>query len=146
MIEKKKYNDIEILSILQEFDSIFPHLKEKVTDYHEYAKKIADKAEILLLSCSGENVGLCVYYANDFIAKTGYITLIGAKKEFQNLGLGRLLLSLAIKDMKKRGLLKVCLEVDKDNFIAQKFYKKFNFYEISSLKPKSESIFMEKIL
>lgn len=58
---------------------------------------------------------------------TGKIIAFAVKKEFRRMGIGKMLLSEAIKRLEGRGKRKIILEVRVSNIPAQKLYKKFGF-------------------
>lgn len=58
---------------------------------------------------------------------TGKIMAFAVKKEFRGMGIGKMLLSEAIKRLEGRGKRKIILEVRVSNVPAQKLYKKFGF-------------------
>lgn len=126
----KKINDrTDIIKILYEFDDVFPHNKEKIIDYNEWAEKINCNGIINAFNDEGENIGLAVYYANDMVEKKGYISLFGLKEKYCGKGLGKLLLDSIINEIREYGMRYVCLEVDNDNQRAERFYLKYGFIE-----------------
>ena len=58
---------------------------------------------------------------------TGKIIAFAVKKEFRGMGIGKMLLSEAIKRLEGRGKRKITLEVRVSNVPAQNLYKKFGF-------------------
>lgn len=54
------------------------------------------------------------------------------KKEYHGMGLGKVLMEEAIDIAKSRGKSHIWLGVWEKNYNAQKFYKKFGFYQIGS--------------
>lgn len=116
----------DILSLLYEFDSVFPHNREKVSDYDNWASKISDNG-FAVVTDNDEHAGMAVFYANDTEGRKGYISLIGLKPDFRGRGLGKSLLSDVIDEMKKNGMSSVLLEVDDDNQSAKDFYTRFGF-------------------
>lgn len=117
----------EILNLLYEFDDVFPHNREKVTDYVGWAKKIFHNGITYAITENNEYIGIVVFYANDKKDKKGYISLIGLKSDCRGKGLGKALLDDVIKEMKKCGMCKVFLEVDNDNKNAIDFYSEYGF-------------------
>ncbi len=113
----------EVLSLLYEFDDVFPHNKEKVLNYRMWAKKIIENGHFIFLKQNNKPIGMAAYYSNDKITRIGYISLIGVKSQFQGYGYGKSILERIISEMKKDGMFYVDLEVDKDNINALYFYK-----------------------
>lgn len=116
----------DILSLLYEFDSVFPHNREKISDYDNWASKISDKG-FAVVTDNDEHAGMAVFYANDTECRKGYISLIGLKSKFRGKGLGKSFLNSIIEEMKKSGMNRVYLEVDDDNQAAMHFYERFGF-------------------
>lgn len=128
MKELVRINNAEdILKLLLEFDDVFPHLKEKVDSYEEYALKLSKNACVYKAVLNGENVGILVFYANDKQTKTAYVSLIGIKTEFQGMKLGSWLINECEKIAKRNGMKYIKLEVDVDNHSAIEFYFYMNF-------------------
>lgn len=143
MMELVKVDSVlEILNMLIEFEEIFPHLKEKISGYEEYANKLSEFAYVYKAVKRDKTFGIIVFYANDFSNKIAYISLIGVKKEFQRMKLGTWLLEECIKMGKKYGMERMKLEVDTDNIKAIRFYEKNLFCktEAASLS----SMYMER--
>ena len=123
MTEYKRLDTFDnVYKVLTEFDICFPHLKEKVSDYESFAEKLLKYANVYIQINKGVTSGLSVFYANDTIGRTGYITLIGVQPEFQGQKLGGQLLRFSEAVMMQQGMKKIRLEVDNDNEGAFKFY------------------------
>lgn len=59
---------------------------------------------------------------------------IEIKASFRNQGYGKVLMSLFLKEMEKRGVIDVTLEVRVDNFVAIKLYEACGFLKTSVRK------------
>ena len=116
----------DILNLLYEFDSVFPHNREKVSDYDSWVSKISNNG-FAVATDNNDHAGMAVFYANDLESRKGYISLIGLKPDFRGKGLGKSFLNDIIEEMKKCGMNCVYLEVDDDNQTAMCFYKRFGF-------------------
>lgn len=116
----------DILNLLYEFDSVFPHNREKVSDYNNWASKISDNG-FAVVTDNNNHAGMAVFYANDLEGRKGYISLIGLKPDFRGKGLGKSFLNDIIEEMKKCGMNSVYLEVDDDNQGVKAFYTRFGF-------------------
>ena len=115
-----------VLNILYEFDDVFPHNREKISNYEEWASKISDNG-FAVVTDNNDRAGMAVFYANDLEGRKGYISLIGLKPDFRGKGLGKAFLNDIIEEMKKNGMNSVLLEVDDDNQSAKDFYTRFGF-------------------
>ena len=116
----------DILNLLYEFDSVFPHNREKVSDYDIWASKISSNG-FAVATDNNDHAGMAVFYANDLESRKGYISLIGLKPDFRGKGLGKSFLNDIIEEMKKCGMNSVYLEVDDDNQSAKAFYTRYGF-------------------
>lgn len=116
-----------IYNLLTEFQDVFPHLMDKISNLEDYAEKLSELAYVYSAEKNGESVGILIFYANDSESKEAYISLIGVKKENERKGIGKALLDYCFKLSRKHGMCKIRLEVDKDNSNAIKFYKKNGF-------------------
>ena len=76
------------------------------------------------------------------------LLFIYIKEEYRGKGYSKYLLDESIKELKKIGIKKIFLEVDKENTIAHNLYKKHGFNEISIRKNyynnSHDAIIMEK--
>lgn len=116
----------DILNLLYEFDSVFPHNREKVSDYDSWASKISNNG-FAVATDNNDHAGMAVFYANNLESRKGYISLIGLKPDFRGKGLGKSFLNDIIEEMKKCGMNSVYLEVDDDNQSAKAFYTRYGF-------------------
>lgn len=123
----KVADEQEILSILEEFNDVFPHLNEKIDNMESYAKKLTLYSNFYVVQELGKNVGILVFYSNDTDKKTAYLTLIGVKDSLRGKGLGKDLLLFCEEKSKSDGMDKLFLEVDLDNESAMLFYQKNGF-------------------
>lgn len=116
-----------ILGLLYEFDDVFPHNREKISDYSQWAEKISKYGVAAIVEQAGITAGLAVFYENDFTEGKGYISLIGLKEQFRGSGLGQEFLDDIIAEMTMQKMRSVYLEVDNDNPRAFSFYIKYGF-------------------
>ena len=124
---KRITGEKNILSLLNEFDDVFPHNREKIDDYNGWAKKINEKGIAVTFDDHDKHIGIAVFYANDIDNKNGYISLIGLKSDYCGKGYGAVFLNNIILEMRKEGMISISLEVDNDNQRALAFYKKHGF-------------------
>ena len=114
----------EILKVLFDFQEVFPHLHEKISDMNEYADKLNRYANVFLGREEERVFGLVIFYSNDMIDKTAYISLIGVKSSARGMGRGQWLFDKCIEYSQKQGMRFLKLEVDLDNQTAIRFYQK----------------------
>ncbi len=134
----------QIYKLLLRFDSVLPHLKEKVTDYRAFSEKLANYANILCAVEGETPCGFAVFYANDESSKISFLTLLACAREQQGKGLGKYLMERAFETAITAGMTKMRLEVDLDNYGAIAFYKKLGFLETG--EKMSGSMYMERKL
>ena len=131
----------DIYGLLNDFEVIFPHLREKISSFKEYAEKLSQNAEVVKGLIDGKLCGILVYYQNDLINHTAYVSLIGVFEEFRGKKVADLLLEFCESSAKQAGMTKLKLEVDDDNARAIAFYRKKGFIEVAKGK---ESAYMQK--
>lgn len=123
-----KVNDSsEIYTLLCQFQTVFPHLSEKIESLEVYAEKLSRCALCYKCVLEKKAVGILIFYANDLITRTAYISLIGILPEWQGKGLGQNLLDYCIAVSLTQGMKILQLEVDDDNTVAIRFYQKHGF-------------------
>ena len=127
-----------ILELLFQFDIVFPHLKEKIDDYSEYAEKLQKNALVFTATENNSVCGMMVFYANDTVTKTSYLSLIGLLPHAQGRNIGANLMNFWENYSSNAGMQKLKLEVDTDNIHAINFYKKHNF---SCMNKKNDNSF-----
>jgi ribosomal protein S18 acetylase RimI-like enzyme len=107
-------------------DSFSPHLDTYI-DIPAYALKLRTNSVTFESWYYKELVGLIACYLNDENSQMGYITNVSVNKEFYGLGIAKKLLENTIQLAKEKKFEYMKLEVRKDNFVAIKLYKIFNF-------------------
>lgn len=131
-----------IRKLLWQFEDMFPNLRERVQDYEEYAKKLAENAQVYLI---GEEVrGFAAVYANDVAQGTAYIPLIGVLPHCRGEGLGKKLMELCCSEARRLGMKSIRLEVRTDNHTAMEFFTRCGFSKSGTCS--AVSILMEKSL
>ena len=133
-----------IHALLLQFDAVLPHLKEKIADYCAFSEKLAKHANVL---CAVDAEGVCgfvVFYANDEVTHTAFVTLLACARAHQGKGLGKYLMEQADALAVKAGMKHMRLEVDLDNFGAIAFYSKLGFEQVG--EKGIGSMYMEKKL
>lgn len=143
MISYRKIVDTqEIKEYLCFFNSILPNLKNRVS-IDKYAKKLADNAEVYIMIENGKDIGILVFYANDFVNSNAYLTIIGISKDFQNKHYGHKLLSFCELECYKKKMKVIRLEVRKERKYAIRFYLNNGF---SIYDKNEEFLYMQKEL
>ena len=73
-------------------------------------------------------------YVVQVVIDEAQINYFSVKKEYRGRGYGKYLMSYLIKECEKLNIKKLLLEVSEKNFIAEKFYCKFNFMTVGRRK------------
>lgn len=133
-----------ILELLQQFDEVLPHLKEKVSDYLAFSEKLAQFAQVLCAVEEEKTCGFVVFYANDINTHTAFVTLLACAQAYQGKGLGKELMERVSGEAAHAGMTKVRLEVDLDNIGAIAFYTKLGYRQVG--EKMQSSMYMEKEL
>lgn len=129
-VDKDKLSDTqkeEIVEFFNENNCLFVDPFSGHVDINEYMEKLFTHAEIIICKQSNEICGMICAYMNDEKERNGYIQVVLVKREFQNSGIGKKLLSEVIYLAKEKKLKKLNLNVDVENEVAQGLFKKFGF-------------------
>lgn len=118
----------EICDILLKFSHLFvPTLVESIQDIISYAKKLSEKAFVYVALYNDDIVGFTTFYANDFITKTAFGSLIAVLPDYQNRKIGQMFLTKIFNTAKEVGMTRMKISVRKDNDKAITLYKKYGF-------------------
>ena len=143
MISIKRINEDDI-DLCYELDSNTISLWSKKQWANEFKKEGTNAYGILL---SNLVVGICVYHV---IFDEAEINFIAINQKYRNKGFGTYLMSYLIKECEKLDINKLFLEVSHTNFIAEKFYSRFNFFTVgirrNYYKDGSDALLKEKKL
>lgn len=115
-----------ICSIIEICDKAFEEPISQRDIYNKLIDKFVSSA-YFLYAHNQEVLGYISFYANDFINRTAFISLIAVKPEFQNKHIGSRLLEECFKIAKSKGMETIQLEVLKTNSLAIRFYKRHSF-------------------
>lgn len=136
----------EILEVLKYYNYYFPRsIESRVGNLVIYAAKIAENACVYVTKDKGIISGVVVFYANDLLTKVAYLSHIAVSVEYQNKGLGSLLLHLSCTLSKQHGMRKMKLEVDISNNKAIAYYKKHSFKTVGNASLTSQYMVKELI-
>lgn len=120
------------------------HLKEMVQlDSICFSKEDAYPFELMNYFFSRpKSFSIGYFFENKLIAfilcVKNEIVTIDVHPDFQNKGLGSILLKYTIFKIKKKGYKNITLQVDENNVIALKLYKKFGFEIVKKYKEKDK--------
>lgn len=91
------------------------------------AKKYITYAEVLSIKRDSIVKGICVFYDNDKVNKTAFLSMLVISKDEQGHGLGKILMREMFRICQENGMGSICLEVANSNNIAATFYKKMGY-------------------
>ena len=120
MISIKHINEKDI-DLCYELDSNTISLWSKKQWTHEFKKKGIKVFGILL---SNLLIGICVFHV---VLDEAQINFFAINHKYRKKGFGTYLMNYLIKECEQLNISKLFLEVSHNNFIAEKFYSRFNF-------------------
>ena len=130
-------NDIEFENMtVSDLDNIKDILYTDFDDFWNYnifkSELQNESSKYIVAKFNKEIVGFAGIWR---VMNEAHVTNIVTKKGFRNLGIGSLLLEKLIEICKNLGNINsVTLEVNEENFIAQKLYEKFDFKNLGKRK------------
>lgn len=135
----------EIFKSISIFNDCFIESTEnRVGNLWDYSAKISCYGNTYVVKIKDKTIGIIIFYSNDLISKTAYITMIAVKNEYKGNGIGKKLLKLSEVFAIKFGMKYIKLEVHKENISAIRFYEKsgYSYLDIAS----DTTIFLQKEL
>lgn len=114
-----------------------------VKNLDEYVKKIEGKAEFLVHLHEGKCVGFVAFYANNFVTREAFITMVLVDEKMRGKKIASSLVKAVLQRVKDIGFEKCSLEVKKLNANAIKLYESLGFIIIET---KIDSFLMGKKL
>ena len=143
MISIKQINEKDI-DLCYELDSSTISFWTKKQWASEFKKEGVNVFGLLL---SNLVIGICVF---QIVLDEAQINFFVVNPKYRKKGFGSLLMLFLIKKCKKLSVNKLFLEVSNTNFIAEKFYRHFDFTTIgirrNYYKDGSDALIKEKIL
>ena len=141
MISIKYINEKDI-DLCYELDSNTISLWSKKQWTNEFKKK---GINVFGLSISNLVIGICVFQVVLDEAQINYFVV---NQKFRKKGFGSYLMNYLIRRCKLLNIKKLILEVSKNNFIAEKFYSRFDFFTVgvrrNYYKDGSDALLKEK--
>lgn len=123
-----KLSQIEVLSLLEHFDSSSAVPLHEGLDFKTYSQKLSQYAYFVLASEMNKQMGFIAYYSNEdnhFV----YIPQIVVHKDARHKGLGHSMFNV-LCDSIGEDMEFIKLEVLKSNFYARDFYQREGFEEV----------------
>ena len=143
MISIKHINEKDI-DLCYELDSNTISLWSKKQWTNEFKKEDIKVFGILL---SNLLIGICVFHV---VLDEAQINFFAINHKYRKKGFGTYLMNFLIKECEQLNISKLFLEVSNNNFIAEKFYSRFNFSTVgirrNYYKDGSDALLKEKKL
>jgi len=114
--------------LLECSDNFIPNLAETV-NIRDYSKKVFENAITFEAWENNKLIGLVASYFNDNKNRKGFITNVSVSKNYQGKGIAAILLNMCKNYGAKYNFNSIKLEVNKNNILAIKLYKKLGFDE-----------------
>jgi len=132
------------IDLCYELDSNTISLWSKKQWANEFKK---EGIKVFGLLLSNFVIGICVLHV---ILDEAQINFFAVSHKYRKKGLGTFLMSYLIKECEKLNINKLFLEVSQNNFIAEKFYSRFDFSTVgirrNYYKDGSDALLKEKKL
>ena len=143
MISIKHINEKDI-DLCYELDSNTISLWSKKQWANEFKK---EGIKVFGLLLSNLVIGICVFHV---VLDEAQINFFAINHKYRKKGFGTYLMNYLIKECEQSNISKLFLEVSHNNFIADKFYSRFDFSTIgirrNYYKDGSDALIKEKIL
>ena len=143
MISIKKINKKDI-DLCYQLDSNTISLWSKKQWSHEFKKEGIRVFGVFFFNTL---IGICVFHV---VLDEAQINFFAINHKYRKKGFGTYLMNYLIKECEKLNISKLFLEVSHNNFIAEKFYSRFNFSTVgirrNYYKDGSDALLKEKKL
>jgi len=130
-------------AVIRLCDPAFPNPISCRDNYPSMLDKIHTHG-IFFAACTAEPVGYAAMYANDQTTRTAFMTLMAVKPGCQGMGIGKQLMERCFAAAKENGMVRVRLEVRKNNPRAISLYERYGF--LADGQETDASVFMTKSL
>ena len=144
--KNNKYDANELIEFVEEIDDLFPIKISSKVNIPEYINKLLEKGIIVIAKNNNKIIGVVTGYINDFERKEAYISMVGIKKEYQNKGIGKILVNIFSNIAFNSKFERIKLETHRDNSNAINFYKRNNFICVDENASIPENIVLIKEL
>ena len=126
MIEQGSYMKSKIYDLMNLMINDESGLFE-VGNLDGYIDKLIEKACIITIMAQDAIQGFLAYYANDYVNKVGFISMLIIDPTTKRMGYGRRLVEFALKDLALKGFRKCRTEVNAENIRALNALKRLGF-------------------
>lgn len=124
----------ELVQILNTHKKYLYTLKNNIIDIDEYSSKALRFGLVYAAYFEEQLAGFCIFYANDNVGFTGFLSMIAVQEKYRNMKIGKLLLEVAVDVCKENDMKYLKLSVRKENNSAIGFYQrnKFSFIDTNN--------------
>lgn len=127
-----KLTDSQLLMFIKENDNNFtPPLRDSL-DLNAYSQKLWENAELITEFSGNTPIAVSATYMNDSNSNVAYLSYINVSSDFQNKGIGKILIGKTISRSKEKGFKELRLEVKRNNEVALHFYLNIGFVKIKN--------------
>ncbi len=116
-----------LLSYLLKYNNDFTPPLSEFNRLSQYASKLYEFAFMLVAYMGGEITGICLYYDNDTMGKTAFLSMIHVQRDQRGNRLASELMHRMIANLRTKSFLSLSLEVSQENLNARAFYKSLGF-------------------
>jgi ribosomal protein S18 acetylase RimI-like enzyme len=139
----------ELAAFLEKVDlSFYPTLSSRI-QFDSFAAKAISKGRVLKVADFDTMVAAAVFYANDRVVRTAYLSILVVLDGYRGRGIGRLIVANVINASRAAEMRRITVQTNPDNEAATALYRSFGFRRCE--KPagdyvRAESVFMELLL
>lgn len=133
-----------IHGLLLQFSGSFHSLQDGSCDAAQLAEKLCRFGTVLTLSKASGIAAFAGFYCNDTESRCAYLSMLAVDPAKTHQGLGQKILKAAMIHSQDAGMLRMRLQVRRDNAAAIRLYEKTGFQKLSTQT--QDSYFMERPL
>jgi len=142
----KEQDCAELATFLEKVDHSFrPTLSSRI-EFRSFAVKVLSKGVVLKVVDEDKVVAVTIFYANDQVEKTAYLSVVAVLDECRGRGIGKRLVAEVIQMSRSRGMRRITVQMNPENEAAVALYTSLGFRMCG--KPngdhvRADSIFMD---
>lgn len=125
-----------LMELLGIFGDLFPTPLHRRLALESYAAKLLERADIGCAVHGNRIIGFAAVYVNDTETKVAYLSMLAVLPEYQNQGIGKMMMSRIIALAREEGMRTLWLDVERSNYGAQRFYQSLGFRKSFHASPK----------
>lgn len=142
IIENTKENRKLLLDFMIKADNLFAVPISTKVNLEKYTSQILEKGNVIGIISDGEIVAAVLFYCNDYLTRTGYISFLCCLEEYQGKGYARKVVNAAIEYSKLKGMMRV--KTDSVNPTAITLYESIGFIPLGNVSDGNlQKVYME---